>query len=199
MGHAEGDRTAHLWAARSLLLLGEQPDLNTIEALRVDLSPGIPEALRDVVVRFWVRCAHQAQPGTDVRWLIEGLLREGERPDVTDEHATVMAALRREGLTAGEPVDAGTWNEQGWGTYSVVEVENARIWLSDLTRYALIPDPEDESTELWLPRIQRALQSVGWTFLEEQMRRVLFPGLKIYFFGRDKVLPLHKLLFYYQD
>ncbi|SMB88819.1 hypothetical protein [Deinococcus hopiensis] len=188
-----------LWAIRTLLLAGIQPELSGLPEVRVTLPPAVPEEARDTVVRYWVRTLDQAEAGTDVRWLIEGLTREWGQPDVTDEHEAVVAALRSDGLTTAEPVDVGTWNEQGWGTYVVLKTEGGQLWLSELARFAWPADPQDEAMQALRPRLERALSSVGWRMLPEEAAPVVFPDLNIYYFAHRKSLPLQKLLFYYQD
>ncbi|WP_019011221.1 HEAT repeat domain-containing protein [Deinococcus aquatilis] len=190
------------WAARTLLLLGEAPDLNIIPDLQVTLPAVVPPAVRSAIIRAY---AQQAEAGTDVRWLIEALTLprwdDAEAQTLQAEHEQVVEALRASGLEVGQPIEAGVWHGQGGGTYVVLPLEGGDLSLSTLGRFAAPHTWGADANHLpaAMDRIRLALTSVGWQWLDDDLLSVKVPGLNVYYFGAREPLRVGELLYYWQD
>lgn len=193
--------TARLWAAYTLLKLGEQPFLSAIPDLKVEL-PGVPQDVREAIVRYW---SESAEMGTDVRWLIEGLTlpawSEADTDAIQADFPTVRGAFERAGLPLDELVEAGEFHQQGGGTYVVGQAGEVQVALSTLGRFAALHawGGDNILPVETLASIRQALAEVGWTWVDPAVLSVTVVGLNVYFFGRRESLSVQDLLFYWQD
>ncbi|GGJ87307.1 HEAT repeat domain-containing protein [Deinococcus aquiradiocola] len=190
------------WAARTLLLLGESPDLHVIPDMQVTLPAVVPLEVRSAIVRSY---APGAEAGSDVRWLIEGLTlphRDHEAMKaLRAEHEQVVQALRTHGIEVGEAIDAGEWHSQGGGTYVVLPSEGGDLSLSTLGRFGAEHTWGGDGVHpaTMINRIRAALASVGWEWVDDDILSVTVPGLNVYYFGAREPLSVGELLFYWQD
>jgi hypothetical protein len=188
------------WAARTLLLLGESPDLTLIPDLQVTLPARVPPGVRSTIVRAY---ALGTEVGTDVRWLIEGLTlprwNDTEEQAMRAEHAPVVQALRTAGIEVGDPISAGEWHSQGSGTYAVLPLEGGHLSLSTLGRFAAQHSGECTHAAALIDRVRRALASVGWQWLDDAVLSVTVSGLNVYFLGEREPLTVRELLFNWED
>lgn len=140
MVHAEDHpREVPLWAAYTLIRLGVPVSLEHIPEYRVPISPGIPEQLRQDMVKYWAANATQY---TDVRWLIEGQ-QLGSKPfefstaqSLPDAVLQAVSALRGAGYEVGEVLAAHDHHQQGISSFFMLECRPAgtvqeRVWKGD--------------------------------------------------------------------
>lgn len=202
VGTAELSLDERRWAARTLLLLGESPDLGSLPELQVTLPAVVPRNVRSSIARAY---AQTAEAGTDVRWLIEALTLPRwtvtEEQSILAEHERVVHTLRTAGVEVGDPIEAGEWHDQGGGTYVVLPLEGGDLSLSTLGRFAAEHawSSDGTHTATLIDRIRTALASVGWQWLDDDLLSVTVPGLNVYYFGSRNPLSVGELLFYWQD
>ncbi|WP_405987317.1 hypothetical protein [Streptomyces sp. NBC_00872] len=96
-------------------------------------------------------CERQSDP----RWRIEALCTEPPtRPDQDEQLCRATGALTAAGLAPKHPVSCGEHNQQGDGTYHVIEFGESELFISTLGRFAT--GYEDDFTA------RRALESAGF-------------------------------------
>ncbi|MGW2200670.1 hypothetical protein [Streptomyces sp. NPDC001774] len=185
---------AAVWAAYALYRLTE--DRAEARALyerlgrpRVEVE-GLDEELRGVIV-------HEYGPGcerlSDPRWRFEAVCAEPPaRPDVDDQLRRATAALTAAGLAPKPPVSCGEDNQQGDGTYHVIEAGGDRLLISTLGPFATAE--EDFSEAAW-----RALESAGFRWIDGETGMIRVTDLCVYYFGGRNAVTVDTALFYWQD
>ncbi|MFE6065492.1 hypothetical protein [Streptomyces sp. NPDC056525] len=185
---------AKVWAAYALYGLTEdraeaRAVYERLGRPRVEVE-GLDEELRGAIV-------HEYGPGcerlSDPRWRIEAVCAEPPaRPDVDDRLRRATAALTAAGLAPKPPVSCGEDNQQGDGTYHVIEVGGDRLLISTLGPFATAE--EDAPDAAW-----RALESAGFRWIDGETGAIRVTDLCVYYFGGRNPLTVDALLFYWQD
>ncbi|MFG2639600.1 hypothetical protein ACGFYP_01240 [Streptomyces sp. NPDC048370] len=190
---------AKVWAAYALYRLTEdEAETRAVyERLgrpRVEVE-GLDDELRSAIVHEYGRGCERA---SDPRWRMEALCAEpSARPDVDAQlrHATV--ALTTDGLTPRPPVSCGEDNQQGDGTYHVIETGEARVLISSLGPFATAEDTEDGEDDA--PAARGALERAGFRWIDAETGAIRVTDLCVYYFGARVPLTVESLLFYWQD
>ncbi|MFE5480980.1 hypothetical protein [Streptomyces sp. NPDC056527] len=184
---------AKLWAAYALHGLTE----DKAETRAVYERLGRPrvqvecldEELRGAIVHEY---AHGCERASDPRWRIEALVDEPPaRPDVDDQLRRAVVALTTAGLAPQPPVSCGEDNQQGDGTYYVIEVGEERLLISTLGPFATAEDDDSAG--------RRVLESAGFRWIDAETGAIQVTDLCVYYFGGRKPLTVETLLFYWQD
>ncbi|MEV5747144.1 hypothetical protein AB0L00_04945 [Actinoallomurus sp. NPDC052308] len=184
---------AKLWAAYALYrLTGDAAETRAVyDALgspRVEVA-GLDDELRNAILHQY---ASDCEPYSDPRWRIEALCTEPpSRPDQNEQLRRAMAALTAAGLAPKPPVSCGEYNQQGGGTYHVIEFGESKLFISALGRFA-----SGDDTDL-IGR--RALESAGFRWIDETTGAIRVTDLCVYYFGKREPLSVDTLLFYWQD
>lgn len=126
---------ARAWAAYTLRRARVPVDFEQFPGLRIQLTAQLPSDVLNTLAGFW---AHASEPGTDPRWLFEGLLARpikidsarwssdmgNEFPFIENfwRFRSVSQTLEAHGIQVHGVVGAGNLHEQGWGTYHQMEV-----------------------------------------------------------------------------
>ncbi|WP_318212233.1 hypothetical protein [Streptomyces sp. SJL17-1] len=185
---------AKIWAAYALYRLTEdraeaRAVYERLGRPRVEVE-GLDEELRQAIV-------HEYGPGcerlSDPRWRIEAVCAEPPaRPDVDDQLRRAAAALTSAGLEPKPPVSCGEDNQQGDGTYHVIEVGGDRLLISTLGPFATAEENFPDAA-------RRALESAGFRWIDGETRAIRVTDLCVYYFGGRNPLTVDALLFYWQD
>ncbi|WP_406066022.1 hypothetical protein OG462_41075 [Streptomyces sp. NBC_01077] len=109
-----------------------------------------------------------------------------------DQLRRATAALTAAGLAPKPPVSCGDDNQQGDGTYHVIEVGGDRLLISTLGPFATAE--EDAPDAAW-----RALESAGFRWIDGETGAIRVTDLCVYSFGGRNPLTVDALLFYWQD
>lgn len=183
---------AKLWTAYALhRLTGDAAETramyDTLGRPRVEVA-GLDEELRVAILYEYASgCERQSDP----RWRIEALCAEPPiRPDQGEQLRLATAALMTAGLAPKPPVCCGEYNEQGSGTYHVIECGESELFISTLGRFA-----SGDDTDL---TARQALESAGFRWIDETTRAIRVTDLCVYYFGERKPLSVDTLLFYWQ-
>ncbi len=184
---------AKLWAAYALYHLTE----DTVETRaiydhlgrpRVEVA-GLDEELRSAIVHQF---AEGCQAHSDPRWRVEVLCTEPPaHPDQDEQLARAIAALTAVGLEPASPVSAGEHNQQGEGTYHVIECGEGSVFISTLGRFATGHEVA--------PTARQALEATGFRWIDEETGAIEVTDLCVYYFGARVPLTVDTLLFYWQD
>lgn len=154
--------------------------------------PSIPERVRHAVLREYL----PGQRETDPRFLLEGILLAvtGVEADHTlmQLGREAQRVLRDAGVPVGEPTPVGAARQQGYGTYTELSVDDRTLLVCELDRFVRSWDALPDAAA-------RALESAGFTFIDDDLAARVVHGLPVYFFGRREPLRVHDLLFYWQD
>lgn len=188
-----------LWAIYTLLRLGKGAAgaLGDLTDWRAPWPPPLPEAVRETVIRAW---APYGEPGTDVRWSIEAKLAPPGEPELTPELADALkAALAEAGWPDAERVDYADHMGQGDATFSVVDLGETMLHVSDFGPFAAVPADAPPLAPATYRRLLNAMDKTGFIVLDEAQLSTVVPGLNVYFFGERRPLALRDLLFYWQD
>ncbi|MCT4357735.1 hypothetical protein M5362_32025 [Streptomyces sp. Je 1-79] len=184
---------ARLWAAYALHGLTEDTaeTREVYERLgrpRVEVE-GLDEELRAAIVHaYGPGCAHRSDP----RWRVEALCTEPPaRPDMDDRLRRATSALTAAGLAPKPPVSCGEDNQQGDGTYYVIEAGGSRLLISTLGPFAT---GEDDGCAA-----RGALESAGFRWIDAETGAIRVTDLCVYYFGAREPLTVETLLFYWQD
>ncbi|WP_055603971.1 hypothetical protein [Streptomyces aureus] len=185
---------AKVWAAYALYGLTEDRDeakavYERLGRPRVEVE-GLDEDIRAAIVHeYGPGCERQSDP----RWRIEAVCVEpSARPDVEDQLRRATAALTAAGLAPKPPVSCGEDNQQGDGTYHVIEVGGDRLLISTLGPYATAE--EDAPDAAW-----RALESAGFRWIDGDTGAIRVTDLCVYYFGGRNAITVDTALFYWQD
>jgi hypothetical protein len=131
-------------------------------------------------------------PPTDPHWLVERVCVDLPTPDVEAQLARAIAALEAAGLAPGTPVEIGEVNQQGSGTYHVIDlVDQGAVSVSRLGPFVMGDDAQ--------PLARRVLMAAGFRWIDDELATIRVDGLAVYYFGRRAPLDVHTLLFYWQD
>ncbi|MEV0040088.1 hypothetical protein [Streptomyces sp. NPDC050804] len=151
---------AKLWTAYALhRLTGDAAETraiyDTLGRPRVEVA-GPDEELRSAIVHEYASgCERQSDP----RWRIEALCTEPPtRPDQDEQLCRATGALTAAGLAPKPPVSCGEHNQQGDGTYHVIEFGESELFISTLGRFAT--GYEDDFIA------RRALESAGFRWID---------------------------------
>lgn len=183
---------AKLWAVLALHELTEDPgETRTLyEALgrpRVEV-PGLDEELRTAILHEYVPWSRRL---TDPRWRVEVLCAERPAPhDVDGWLRRAAEALASAGLAPDPPVHCGAHNQQGDGTYHVIEFGDGEVWISTLGRFAIAHEAGTAA---------RPVLAAGFRWIDEETEAIQVTDLYVYYFGRRAPLSVGTLLFYWQD
>lgn len=185
---------AQVWAAYALYRLTEdraeaQAVYERLGHPRVEVE-GLDEELRRAIVHeYGLGC----QRASDPRWRIEAVCAEPPaRPDVEDLLRRATAALAVAGLEPKPPVSCGEDNQQGDGTYYVIEVGGDRLLISTLGPFATAEEDAPDAA-------CRALESAGFGWIDGETGAIRVTDLCVYHFGGRNPLTVDTLLFYWQD
>ncbi|MEU6987168.1 hypothetical protein ABZ946_27620 [Streptomyces sp. NPDC046324] len=184
---------AKLWAAYGLHGLTEdRTEIRTIhERLgrpRVEVE-GLDEDLRAAIVHEY---GHGCERLSDPRWRIEALCTDPPaRPDMDAQLRRATTALTTAGLAPEPPVSCGEDNQQGDGTYYVIETGEDRVLISTLGPFATA---ENDDTAA-----RRALERAGFRWIDGETGAIRVTDLCVYYFGSRSPLTVDTLLFYWQD
>ncbi|MEV7375757.1 hypothetical protein AB0O51_33315 [Streptomyces sp. NPDC090301] len=156
---------------------------------RVEVE-GLDEELRRAIV-------HMYGPGcerlSDPRWRLEAVCAEPPAlPDVDDQLRRATAALAAAGLAPKPPVSCGEDNQQGDGTYHVIEVGGDRLLISTLGPFATAEEDAPDAARY-------ALASAGFRWIDGETGAIRVTDLCVYSFGRRDSLTVDALLFSWQD
>ncbi|MBP2579794.1 hypothetical protein J3A78_000272 [Streptomyces sp. PvR006] len=185
---------AKVWAAYALY--GVTEDRAEARAVydrlgrpRVEVE-GLDEELRRAIV-------HMYGPGcerlSDPRWRLEAVCAEPPAlPDVDDQLRRATAALAAAGLAPKPPVSCGEDNQQGDGTYHVIEVGGDRLLISTLGPFATAEEDAPDAARC-------ALASAGFRWIDGETGAIRVTDLCVYSFGRRDSLTVDALLFSWQD
>ncbi|MFC9339222.1 hypothetical protein ACFT0G_28065 [Streptomyces sp. NPDC057020] len=185
---------AKVWAAYALYGLTEdraeaRAVYDRLGCPRVEVE-GLDEELRRVIV-------HAYGPGcerpSDPRWRLEAVCADPPaRPDVDDQLRRATAALAAAGLAPKPPVSCGEDNQQGDGTYHVIEVGGDRLLISTLGPFATAEEDAPDAARC-------ALASAGFRWIDGETGAIRVTDLCVYSFGRRDSLTVDALLFFWQD
>ncbi|MFE5941947.1 hypothetical protein [Streptomyces sp. NPDC056480] len=185
---------AKVWAAYALYGLTEdraeaRAVYDRLGRPRVEVE-GLDEELRRAIV-------HEYGPGcqrlSDPRWRIEAVCAEPPaRPDVDDQLRRATAALAAAGLAPKPPVSCGEDNQQGDGTYHVIEIGGDRLLISTLGPFATAEEDAPDAA-------RRALESAGFRWIDGETGAIRVTDLCVYYFGGRNPLTVDALLFFWQD
>jgi hypothetical protein len=179
---------SRLWAAYALHRRGRaiRELWHAIGSPRVEIA-GLDDDLRLAILR-----EYEGQRRTDPRWLVERACVDLPAPDEQEQLADAVAALAEAGLEPGTPQPIGVVNQQGAGTYHVIQLGGASsIQVSTLGPYVTSDDPNVTA--------RRALEAVGFRWIDAALGAIRVDGLCVYYFGNRDPLDVHTLLFYWQD
>ncbi|MCX4985923.1 hypothetical protein [Streptomyces sp. NBC_00572] len=185
---------AKVWAAYALYGLTEdRAEARVVyERLgrpRVEVE-GLDEELRRAIVHEYGLCCQRT---SDPRWRIEAVCAEPPaRPDVEDLLRRATAALTAAGLEPKPPVSCGEDNQQGDGTYYVIEVGGERLLISTLGPFATAEEDAPDTA-------CRALEAAGFRWIDGETGAIRVTDLCVYYFGGRNSLTVDALLFYWQD
>ncbi|MFJ2056139.1 hypothetical protein ACIOMM_09375 [Streptomyces sp. NPDC087908] len=185
---------AKVWAACALHRLTEdraeaRAAYERLGRPRVEVE-GLDEELRGALVReYGPGCERPSDP----RWRLEAVCAVPPRgPDVDDLLRRATAALTAGGLAPKPPVSCGDDNQQGDGTYYVIEAGGDRLLLSTLGPFVTAAEPLPEA-------VVRALVSAGFRWIDDETGALRVTDLCVYYFGAREPLTVGELLFYWQD
>ncbi|MFD3943098.1 hypothetical protein [Streptomyces sp. NPDC058579] len=192
---------AKLWAAYALH--GVTEDAAETRSLydrlgrpRVEVE-GLDEELRAAIVHEY---APGCEPTSDPRWRIEALCTDPPaRPDVDDQLRRATAALTEAGLAPKPPVSCGEDNQQGDGTYHVIEAAGRRVLISTLGPFATDEEEGYEEDSDDYAAARQALERAGFRWIDVETGTIRVTGLCVYYFGGRGPLTVGALLFYWQD
>lgn len=179
---------AKLWALYALHRRGREIRAlwHAIDAPRREIA-GLPDDVRLAILR--------EEPGearTDPHWLVERACVDfPPPPDEQEQLARVIVALRGAGLSPGTPREIGEVNQQGGGTYHVIELAGGSVLASTLGPFVT----GDGAPEVTRP----VLEAAGFRWIDDDLGGLLVEGLCVYYFGRRDPLDVRTLLFYWQD
>lgn len=167
----------HLWALAVLAARGELIDerWDELGTPRVDV-PGLPDDVRAAIVRQYVPGTRE----TDPRWLLEAACLPDREPE--DVLTDALAALAP--YEPASPVTAGEHHRQGEGTYHVIGTTEGDVMVSTLGRFY---------------RAENIPVLPGFRRVDDELGSIVVTGLPVFFFGDREPLPVHDLLFYWQD
>jgi len=184
---------AAVWAVLALHRITE----DTEETRRLDERLGHPrvqvhgldEELRRAIV-------HEYAPGcqrpSDPRWRLEALCTEPPaRPDPAGQAARVAAVMAGAGLAPKPPVSCGEHNQQGDGTYHVIECDGEDVLVSTLGRFVMSHD-HDHAARI-------PLEQAGFRWIDQETADTEVTDLCVYYFGDRGSRDVDTLLFYWQD
>ncbi|WP_418955244.1 hypothetical protein [Streptomyces tritici] len=182
-----------LWAVLALHELTE--DLDETRRLYAELGsprvevPGLDEELRRPIVHEYVAWSQRL---TDPRWRVEALCTEPPAPhDVEGWLHRATEALTAAGLAPSPPVHCGPHNQQGDGTYHVIEFGDSEVRISTLGRFAFAYEGGRTA--------RPALEAAGFRWIDEELEAITVTDLYVYYFGSRTPLTVDMLLFYWQD
>jgi len=180
---------SRLWAAYALHRRGRdiRELWHAIDSPRVEL-PELPADVRAAIVRHY-----PGETRTDPRWLVEQACVDAPPPpDEEAQLARAVAALDAAALAPRAPRPIGEVNQQGEGTYHVIELgDGSAVSVSNLGAFA---GGEDDN-----PRARAALEGAGFRWIDDELGKLVIPGLPVYYFRYRDALDLWTLLFYWQD
>ncbi|MFF9913880.1 hypothetical protein [Streptomyces sp. NPDC013457] len=185
---------AKVWAAYALYRLTEdraeaRAVYERLGRPRVEVE-GLDEELRGPIV-------HEYGPGcerlSDPRWRLEAVCAEPPaRVDVDDQLRRATAALTEAGLAPKPPVSCGEDNQQGDGTYHVVEAGGDRLLISTLGPFATAEYEFSEAA-------RRALEAAGFRWIDGDTGAIRVTDLCVYYFGGRNAVTVDTALFHWQD
>ncbi|WP_433175427.1 hypothetical protein [Actinoallomurus sp. CA-150999] len=184
---------ARLWTTYALYrLTGDAAETRAIYDVlgrpRVEVA-GLDDELRSAILHEY---ASGCEPHSDPRWRIEALCTEPPgHPDQDEQLRRAMDALTAAGLTPKPPLSCGEHNQQGGGTYHVIEFGESELFISALGRFAGGAD-----TDLIA---RQALESAGFRWIDETTGAIRVTDLCVYYFGKREPISVDTLLFYWQD
>ncbi|MFE6787590.1 hypothetical protein ACFVFF_35550 [Streptomyces sp. NPDC057680] len=185
---------AKVWAAYALYGLTEdraeaQAVYDRLGRPRVEVE-GLDEELRRAIVHAYVPgCERPSDP----RWRLEAVCADPPaRPDVDDQLRRATAALTAAGLAPKPPVSCGEDNQQGDGTYHVIEIGGDRLLISTLGPFATAEEDAPDAARC-------ALASAGFRWIDGETGTIRVTDLCVYSFGRRDSLTVDALLFFWQD
>lgn len=175
---------------------------------RIEL-PSVPESIRRYVLSYWGRQASQ-DPATDPRWTQEALRLPETDFDLHGNTAAAHDALSRAGIET-LPLPFQTYMSQGHDTFGLL-LATDRTWAIRVSELGpvvdvahnlgfcygspeLLPGPKGDDQS----RMVQTLEAAGFEIVTESCLKTLFVGLHVYCFAPSQVLPVHDLLFYWQD
>ncbi|MEU4268627.1 hypothetical protein [Streptomyces sp. NPDC026092] len=192
---------AKLWAAYALHGLTE----DTAETRAVYDNLGRPRVeVEDLDEELRAAIVHEYAPGcettSDPRWRIEVLCTDPPaRPDVDDQLRRATAALTTAGLAPKPPVSCGEDNQQGDGTYHVIEAGGRRFLISTLGPFATDEEEGYEEDSAAYATARHALERAGFRWIDAETGTIRVTDLCVYYFGGRGPLTVGALLFYWQD
>ncbi|MEU7112174.1 hypothetical protein [Streptomyces sp. NPDC046182] len=184
---------AKLWAAYGLYGLTEDKAetraiYERLGSPRVEVED-LDEDLRVAIVHEY---GHGCERPSDPRWRIEALCTDPPvRPDMEGRLRRATTALTTAGLAPKPPVSCGEDNQQGDGTYYVIEAGEGRVLISTLGPFATA---ENDDTAA-----RRALERAGFRWIDAETGAIRVTDLCVYYFGGRGPLTVETLLFYWQD
>jgi hypothetical protein len=187
-------RPGHIWALAVLHKRGHdiRPLWEESGSPRIEL-PGVPDDVRDVIVRHYT----PGQGETDPRWLVEAALLRPSPPreelnDLSEKRLELaFRTLRATGLEPREPLSARQHHGEGDGTYHMIPTNAGKVYLSTLGPFFILDGKHEEAKLL--------MQVTGFRYIEKELGAIRFTGLPVYFFGERAPLSIYNLLFYWQD
>ncbi|MFB7831012.1 hypothetical protein [Streptomyces sp. NPDC056056] len=185
---------AKVWAAYALYGLTEdraeaQAVYDRLGRPRVEVE-GLDEELRRAIVHAY---APGCERPSDPRWRLEAVCADPPaRPDVDEQLRRATAALTAAGLAPKPPVSCGEDNQQGDGTYHVIEIGGDRLLISTLGPFATAEEDAPDAARC-------ALASAGFRWIDGETGTIRVTDLCVYSFGRRDSLTVDALLFFWQD
>jgi hypothetical protein len=173
---------AKLWTAYALYrLTSDAAETRAIYDVlgrpRVEVA-GLDDELRSAILH---RYASGCEPYSDPRWRIEALCTEPpSHPDQDEQLRRATAALTAAGLAPKPPISCGEHNQQGGGTYHVIEFGESELFISTLGRFASGAD-----TDLIA---RQAFETAGFRWIDETTGAIRVTDLCVYYFGKREPL-----------
>ncbi|MFF9148356.1 hypothetical protein ACF1BN_26240 [Streptomyces sp. NPDC014861] len=151
--------------------------------------PGLDEELRRAIVHEYAAGCGRA---SDPRWRLEALCTEPPvRPDTADRTARAAAAIAAAGLAPKPPVSCWEYEQQGDGTYYVIECDGQEVRVSTLGRFVMSHDHAHPAC----PHLEQA----GFRWIDQETADTEVTDLDVYYFGTRAPRDVDTLLFYWQD
>ena len=213
------------WAAHVLIMLGQPAD--EIEAenhqgesiLSVPWPFEAPDEMREAIVHEYARGMGN---NGDIRYRIEALKYKSDlasrREAALERQQELVDALENNGVKVSKVSNAGEFNGQGGGCYSVLTLDpiednqNSNIFISDLGRFVArditsfqtwgdYKDIDCELGEASKQRLELCKKIVienGFHWLDEDFLKIEVPGLAVNTYWsneEDGITPMHGFLY----
>lgn len=198
-------RCQRLWALATLLQLTGDVSINhynDIEDLYVKWEFEYPEMVRQTIVKEYAR---DCEDHSDIRYVIESYLQESDDFKFDNIKSQFIALMKQEQCAVIKILDCGTYNNQGSGTYEVVESDAGKYYMSTIGPFITHVEMDgwgmntSNSDPSKINQVKQLAKSMGLIWLNKDVLQNIVPGLNVYYFGDRSPLSIRDLLFYWQD